>query len=47
MIRRLITLILMGFAFYGGLQAERFLHQDRCLDAGGSYGPDRVCKGVQ
>lgn len=47
MIRRLITFVIAGLAFYGGLQAERFLHQDRCLDAGGSYGADRVCRGAQ
>ncbi len=46
MIRRLITLILMGFAFYGGLQVERFLSEGRCQNAGGTYGTDQVCRGA-
>lgn len=45
MIRRLITLILMGLAFYGGLQVERGLSDGRCSVAGGEM-KDGVCIGV-
>ena len=46
MIRRVITLVLMGFAFYGGLQAERLLAEGRCQNAGGVYGEDHICRGA-
>jgi len=45
MIKRLITLILLGFAFYGGLQVERGLSDGRCSVAGGNM-VDGVCRGV-
>lgn len=43
--RKLITLVLMGFAFYGGLQVERFLSEGRCQNAGGVL-LDGICTGV-
>ncbi len=44
--RKLITLALMGLAFYGGLKLERLRADDLCLDAGGKIGPRGVCVGV-
>ncbi|EPX80624.1 hypothetical protein [Litoreibacter arenae] len=46
MIRRMITLVLMGLAFYGGLKVERGVWQDRCLDAGGAI-VGKVCTGAR
>lgn len=47
MIGRLITLVLMGLAFYWGLQAERYLQKDRCLDAGGVVDARGLCDGAR
>lgn len=46
MIRRLITLILMALAFYGGLQVERGLSYGRCTVAGGDM-VDGICIGAR
>ena len=46
MIRRMITLVLMGLAFYGGLKVERGLTEGRCSQAGGTL-VEGVCIGAQ
>lgn len=46
MIRRMITLVLMGLAFYGGLKVERGLTEGRCTQAGGAL-VEGVCIGAQ
>ena len=45
--RKLITLVLMGLAFYGGLKVERFIQVDRCLDAGGNISARGLCSGAK
>lgn len=44
--RKLITLILMGVAFYGGLQIERSRNEARCENAGGTVDVRGLCTGV-
>ncbi|MEM9584630.1 MAG: hypothetical protein AAGA08_16085 [Pseudomonadota bacterium] len=44
--RKLITLVLMGLAFYGGLKIERFLNEGRCTNAGGTVNERGLCIGV-
>ncbi|GFE65206.1 hypothetical protein [Litoreibacter roseus] len=47
MIRRTITLVLCGLAFYGGIEIERGRVKDRCVDAGGAWEPTRlICIGI-
>ncbi|PTX54430.1 hypothetical protein C8N43_3245 [Litoreibacter ponti] len=43
--RKLITLVLMGAAFYGGLQVERVLSEGRCQAGGGTY-LGGLCRGI-
>lgn len=44
--RKLITLILMGLAFYGGLKVERILNEGRCTNAGGEVNTRGLCIGA-
>ena len=47
MIRRTVNLVLMGFAFYGGLLVERGLNEGRCSNAGGAVNDRGVCIGAR
>ncbi len=44
--RKLITLVLMGLAFYGGLKVERILNDGRCTNAGGTVNARGLCIGA-
>lgn len=44
--RKLITLVLMGLAFYGGLTVERSRNETRCVNAGGTIDARALCTGV-
>ena len=45
-LRRMVTLILCGAAFWGGTEVQRALMVDRCLDAGGTVDTRGLCKGL-
>ncbi|WP_298360185.1 hypothetical protein [uncultured Litoreibacter sp.] len=44
--RKLIMLVLMGMAFYGGLKLERSISADRCETAGGIVNARGLCVGA-
>ncbi len=46
MFRPIRTLIMMVMVYFAGIMTERFMHGDRCLDAGGAMnGP--ICEGIR
>ena len=47
MIRRTFLLVLCGAAFWAGMEAERGLAANRCLDAGGTVTPEGLCRGLR
>lgn len=47
MLRRMVTLVLCGAAFWGGSEVQRALMIDRCLDAGGTVDVHGLCKGLR
>jgi hypothetical protein len=46
LLRRALTLVLMGAAFWAGLQAGRSDQVDACQDAGGRWNDRGYCEGV-
>lgn len=46
MLRRMVTLVLCGVAFWGGAEVQRAIMIDRCLDAGGTVDVNGICKGL-
>lgn len=45
LLRRALTLVLMGAAFWAGLQMGRSTQVDACLDAGGRWNDRGYCDG--
>ena len=43
---RLLAIALLAAGFWAGMKAERFLMEDRCLDAGGHVDARSFCQGA-
>lgn len=46
MLRRMVTIVLCGAAFWAGAEVQRGVLIDRCLSAGGTVDVHGVCRGV-
>ena len=47
LLRKAVTLGLMGAAFWAGLEAERFMAAGRCAQAGGTLDAQSICRGAR
>jgi len=45
--RRAVTLALVPAAFWAGIETQRLVAGDRCLDAGGHVGAGGLCRGLE
>ncbi len=43
---KLIMFVVLAAGIWLGIQADRFLLKDRCLDAGGAVAENGICVGV-
>ena len=46
MLRRMVTLVLCGVAFWGGSEVQRAVLIDRCIEAGGTVDVHGLCFGL-
>jgi hypothetical protein len=46
-LRRPITLLLCGAAFWAGTEVQHAMIVDRCLDAGGTVDARGLCRGLE